>query len=78
VSEYLEDFLGQVDYPLLNFFLITFFNQLAFDLSLLPQFIGCTEKIKALTQAALAFYNHLIEITPPRKQEPRPITGRWC
>ena len=58
-SEYLEDFLALVDSPLLNFFHITFFNQLAFDLSQLPQFIGRTKKIKALTQAALAFYNHI-------------------
>jgi len=57
-SEYLGDFLALVDSPLLNFFHITFFNQLAFDLSQLPQFISRTKKIKALTQAALAFYNN--------------------
>jgi len=62
-SEYLEDFLALVDSPLLNFFHVTFFNQLAFDLSQLPQFISRTEKIKALTRAVLAFYNNLIEIT---------------
>jgi len=62
-SEYLEEFLAQVDTPLLNSLHITFFNQLAFDLSQLPQFISRTEKIKALTQAALAFYNTVIEIT---------------
>jgi len=77
-SEYLEDFLALVDSPLLNFFHITFFNQLAFDLSQLPQFISRTKKIKALTQAALAFYNNLIEITLPCKQGPQPITGRSC
>jgi len=66
-SEYLEEFLAQVDAPLLYSFYITFFNRpAAFDLSQLPQFISRTEKIKALTQAALDLYDHdcVIEITP--------------
>ena len=77
-SEYLEDFLAQVDSPQLNFFHITFFNQLAFDLSQLPQFISRTEKIKALTQAALACTITLFRSHFLRKQGTRLISGRSC
>ena len=62
-SEYLEDFLAQVGSLQLNFFHITSFNQLAFGLSQLPQFISRSGNIKTLTQTTLVFYNHLVEIT---------------
>jgi F-box-like len=40
VSEYLEDLMAQIDAPLLHWLLITFFNQLVFDIQRLIRFIG--------------------------------------
>ncbi|KAH9971472.1 hypothetical protein BGW80DRAFT_1446344 [Lactifluus volemus] len=40
VSEYLEDLMAQIDAPLLHWLLITFFNQLVFDIQQLIRFIG--------------------------------------
>lgn len=52
-SEYLEDLLARVDAPQLNFFCLTFFNQLSFDLSQLPRFVSRTKKIKGASSSSL-------------------------
>ena len=54
-SEYLEDIVSRIDTPLLDYFDITFFNQLIFDTPLLRHFIGRTEKIKAHYRANVNF-----------------------
>jgi len=54
-SEYLEDITSLIDTPLLDYFEITFFNQLIFDTPRLHDFISCTEKIKAHYRANVRF-----------------------
>ncbi|KAH9961393.1 hypothetical protein BJV74DRAFT_353413 [Russula compacta] len=50
-SEYLEDFISQVDAPLLDRVDIILFHQLSLDVSQLHQFIGRTEALSALSIA---------------------------
>jgi len=57
-SEYLEEFLSQIDPPLLSFTGITFFNQLLFDTPLLRQFIHRTQLSKAPQQANISFHDN--------------------
>ncbi len=45
VSEYLEDLVAQIDTPLLKNFTIMYFNQLAFQIPQLSQFISRTESL---------------------------------
>lgn len=46
VSEYLEDLVSQIDAPLLDDVIITFFNQLVFDTPQLLRFVSRTESLK--------------------------------
>jgi hypothetical protein len=58
VSETLEDLVARIDVPLLENAEITFFNQLLFDSSRLPQFIafiGRINKFKVFDQACVLF-----------------------
>jgi len=58
VSETLEDLVARIDVPLLDNAEITFFNQLLFDSSRLPQFItfiGRINKFKVFDQACVLF-----------------------
>ncbi|KAI9512635.1 hypothetical protein F5148DRAFT_792284 [Russula earlei] len=61
-SEYLEDLVGQLSMPLLDHLSVILHNQLIFDMPQLPQFIRRTEKLKALTQANITFYDWLAEV----------------
>ncbi|KAH9963620.1 hypothetical protein BC827DRAFT_1383141 [Russula dissimulans] len=63
VSEYLEDFVGRIDTPLLYDFKIYFFHQLVFDHSQLPQFINRAEQFKALSQIDIVISRRVIEAT---------------
>ena len=56
-SEYLEDIVSQIDTPLLDYFKITFFNQLIFDTPLLRHFVSRTEIIKPQYRANVGFYD---------------------
>jgi hypothetical protein len=70
-SEYLEDLVARIDAPLLGFLDITFFHQLVFDISQLPQFIGRTEKSKTLKQADVLLDNRSATIRfSPSPQRP--------
>ena len=60
VSEYFEDFLAQIDTPLLNGLDITFFMDLRFDIPQLRHFIGRAERLKRLTQAVMEFSDQAI------------------
>ena len=55
VGAYMEDFVAQINAPLLHYVGISFFNQLLFDVSQLTQFIGRVEGFKTLHQAAVHF-----------------------
>jgi len=73
ISEYLEELVSRVDIPLLEDFSVTFFNQVMFDISQLPQFISRTEKFKALNRAGVAFYDRSVKV---RLAEKRGTTNR--
>jgi hypothetical protein len=45
ISEYLEDFIAQIDTPRLDFLKIKYFNRFAFDVLQLYQFIGRTKSL---------------------------------
>jgi len=61
-SEYLEGIVPLIDTPLLDYFKISFFNQLIFDTPLLCHFIGRTEIIKAHYQANVNLYDGHAEV----------------
>ena len=61
-SEYLEDIVSLIDTPLLDYFRITFFNQLIFDTPLLRHFIIRTETIKAHYGGNLSFSDRCAEV----------------
>lgn len=67
VSEYFEDVVAQVEAPLLDYFKITFFHQLTFDVPELSQFIDRAAKLKSLGRAVVVFNHHDVKITlyPP-------------
>jgi hypothetical protein len=55
ISEYLEDFVAQIDAPLLDKLNITFSHQLIYDTLQFTQFINRTPKFKAHDEAQIAF-----------------------
>lgn len=63
VSEYLEDFVAQIDAPRLNRVRSKFFNQLTFDNPQLSKFIDRTEMLKALSRAEVQFLSDVVKIT---------------
>jgi len=63
VSEYLEDLVAQINAPLLDHVIITFFNQLLFDIPQLPQFIDRTMKLILLNRATVTFRPHTVGIS---------------
>jgi hypothetical protein len=70
VCEYLEDFVAQIDTPLLNHLDVTFFmDDLAFfmdpsfDIPQFRNFIGRAERLKPLDQATMSFDNRAIWIS---------------
>jgi hypothetical protein len=67
-SEYVEDIVGQIDMPLLDQFLLTFFNQLIFDTPLLCHFISRTELFNAPHQVHLRFLPYVVQIILFRRE----------
>jgi hypothetical protein len=65
-SEYLENLVGQIDAPLLNYSQMTFFHQLMFDTPQLAQFIGRIPKFKANVEACVTFSHSYVLITLPQ------------
>jgi hypothetical protein len=55
VSEYLEDFLAQIDTPLLNYLDVAFFMDLIFEIPRLRHFISRAERLGPLNQAVMVF-----------------------
>ena len=55
VTEYLEELVIGIDTPHLDFLLITFFNQIDFDILRLAQFINCNLTLRALNEAHVQF-----------------------
>jgi hypothetical protein len=62
VSEYFEDFVAQIDTPLLNSLLVTFFMDLIFDIPRLRHFVGRAERLEPLNQAVMEFHDGTIWI----------------
>jgi hypothetical protein len=63
VSEYFEDFVSQIDTPLLNRLHVTFFMDLIFDIPQLRHFIRRAERLDPLNQAVMVFNNRGIWIS---------------
>jgi hypothetical protein len=63
VTEYIEDFVAQIDVPPLRGIEIRFFNQLVFDISHLPKFLSRAEKYAVLDQADMVLHANYISIT---------------
>ena len=55
ISEYLEDFVAQIDAPQLSTLYIRFFNQIKFGAPKLVQFVCRTPKLKELERARVSF-----------------------
>ena len=62
VSEYLEDFVAQIDAPLLDKLNIIFSNQLIFDTPQITQFINRTPKFKAHDKAKIDFSDWSVRV----------------
>jgi hypothetical protein len=63
VSEYFEDFVAQIDTPLLNELDITFFMDLIFEIPRLRDFVGRAEWFESLDQAVMEFDDREIWIS---------------
>jgi len=63
VSEYFEDFVAQIDTPLLNDLDITFFMDFIFEIPRLRHFVGRAERFKPLDQAVMVFKDRAIWIS---------------
>lgn len=72
VGKYLDDLVARIDAPLLCIVEIVFFNQLIFDFSHLPRFIGCVEKFKTLNSADLTFFDNHVSVSLTPKARPGP------
>ena len=66
-SEYLEDFIAQIDTPLLDSIYITFFHKLIFDIPELAQFMGRSTRFQKLKKAHLVLddFDVTVETHPP-------------
>jgi hypothetical protein len=62
VSEYLENFVAQINAPLLRVVRITFFNQIIFDISQVSRFMEHTKNLKAFNHADIVFSSHSVEV----------------
>jgi hypothetical protein len=60
--EYLEDFLSQIETPILNESYFWFFNQLVFDTPLLGHFICRTETFMTINTAHVLFLNLVVVV----------------
>jgi len=67
VSEYFEDFVAQIDTPLLNYLDVTFFMDLIFDIPRLRHFIGRAERLKPFDQAWMGISDEGIRLSDSRR-----------
>jgi hypothetical protein len=63
VSEYFEDFVAQIDTPILDNLEVTFFMDLIFEIPRLRHFIGRAERLQPSDQARMMFYDREIQIS---------------
>jgi hypothetical protein len=63
VSEYFEDFVAQIDTPLLNKLRVTFFMDLIFEIPRLRHFVGRVERLQRFDRARMAFYDKMIDFS---------------
>ena len=71
VSKYWEDFVAQIDAPLLDSVDIIFFNQLLFHTPQVFQFLGRAERLNTTNQATVVFLNNMVVIRLLQKTETR-------
>jgi hypothetical protein len=62
-SEYFEDFVAQMDTPLLNELIVKFFMDLIFEIPQLRHFIDRAERLEPFDQARMTFYDGAIWIS---------------
>ncbi|KAI0293317.1 hypothetical protein B0F90DRAFT_1928274 [Multifurca ochricompacta] len=62
ISEYLEDVVAGIDTPALDYFYVTLFNQLIFDVPQLHHFISRTEKLRGFDKATLKSFENGVSI----------------
>ena len=67
VSEYLEDFVAQIDVPLLDAVTIAFFNQLIFDTPRILQFLSRAERLNTINRATVVFFNNEVVVRLSQK-----------
>jgi hypothetical protein len=63
VSEYFEDFVAQIDTPILDNLEVTFFMDLIFEIPRLRHFIGRAERLQPSDQARMMFYDREVQIS---------------
>jgi hypothetical protein len=63
VSEYFEDFVAQIDTPLLNQLRVTLFMDLIFEIPRLRHFIGRAERLQPFDQASMEIDDKAISIS---------------
>jgi hypothetical protein len=73
VSEYLEDLVARIDTPVLTSVIVSFFNQLVFDVSQFAHFVGRTESLGSFKRAELSFEYRTANVTLHRD----PPKGRY-
>ena len=61
--DYLEDFVGRINAPILDRLDICFFHQIIFDTPQLAQFISRTPRLETYDEARVAFSNVGVEVT---------------
>ena len=62
-GEYLDDFIVQIDAPLLDSISITLFNQLIFDTPQLCCYLGCTERFNVAHRADVVFFGYRVQVS---------------
>jgi hypothetical protein len=63
ISEYFEDFVTQIDTPLLHELNVTFFMDLIFEIPRLRHFIGRSERLEPFARAVMEFHDLAIWIS---------------
>jgi len=74
-SEYLEEILARIDAPRLDNLLITFFNQIIFDLPQLFQFISRTPTLKAPEKGYITFNYDAVRVKFSSQTSDRRVLG---
>jgi hypothetical protein len=66
VCEYVEDLMAQIDAPLLDTLVITFFHDVIFDIPQLTQFINRTPRLKTHNEAHIRFSYWSVSVRLPQ------------